>query len=268
MQLYGKTLRGSRHANEKALHLVGTYACEHGVMLAQVPTHEKSNEMTAIPDLLDWLDLKGSLVPIDAMGCQTKIAHKIIEKEADYFFSLKGNQSTPHEDVITYFETPPKTGKIEVFEEVDKGHGRIETRICHIQTDLTWLHLRHESWSSIQTIACIHSQRESRKKREAQSRYFISSRRLTAQEALVASRNHWGIENGNHFILDMSFHEDASQISQGNAPENIGIMRRIALNLLTGMKPTHKRVSDKAMRKMAGWSDEFLSSIFNTNFMR
>ena len=264
----GKTLRGSRHGDEKALHIVGAYACEQGILLAQLATHEKSNEITAIPDLLNWLDVKNALVSIDAMGCQTNIANKIIEKGGDYFFSLKGNQSSLHDDIVCFFNKPRNPEKIDFFEAFDKGHGRIETRQSSVSHDLDWLLMRHEHWPPMKTIIRIDSKREIGCKVERETRYFISSRLLTAEESLKASRSHWGIENGNHLILDVSFKEDASQIAQGNAPENMGIMRRIALNMLKAMKPTHKRVSYKAMRKMAGWSDDFLNSIFEVNFMR
>ena len=264
----GKTLRGSRHGNEKALHMVGAYACEKGILLCQLPTQEKSNEITAIPDLLAWLDVSGSLVSIDAMGCQTKIADTIVAKGGDYFFSLKGNHSNLHYDVKCYFDNPVEPEKLGEFEDIDKGHGRLETRLSRVSSDVDWLLSRHPQWSQIKTIVRIDSVRELSDKIERESRYFISSRVLTAQEALNASRSHWGIESGSHLILDVSFNEDASQIAQGNAPENIGIMRRIALNMLKAMKPSHKRVSYKAMRKMAGWSDDFLNAIFEVNFMR
>ena len=161
-------------------------------------------------------------VSIDAMGCQKKIADKILEKEGDFFFSLKGNQSSLHEDVKEYFQDPIHTEKAEVFEEYDKGHGRIETRTSHVERNIDWLVERHKNWPSIRTIVRIDSIRETGDKTQAETRYFISSKDLTAQEALTASRAHWGIENGNHLILDVAFNEDASQIAQGNAPENIG----------------------------------------------
>ena len=192
----------------------------------------------------------------------------MLKKSGDYFFSLKGNQSTLHDDVICYFDKPTNPETVGVFEEIDKGHGRIETRSSSVSNDIDWLLARHKQWSSIKTIVRIDSVREINTRIERESRYFISSRLLTAQESLKASRSHWSIENGNHHILDVAFSEDARQIAKGNAPENIGIMRRIALNMLKMIKPAHKRVSDKAMRKMAGWSDELLASIFEINFMR
>lgn len=264
----GKTLRGSRHGNEKALHLVGAYACEKGLLLAHLPTQEKSNEITAIAELLDWLDLKGTLVSIDAMGCQVEIGSQITKKGGDYFLALKGNQGTLHDDVKTYFEKPVEPEKIAFFEHFDKGHGRIEIRRASVFHDLKWLHDAHGHWPGIQTIVQVQSERHLGERSTHETRYFISSRTLDAEQALQASRAHWGIENGNHYILDVTFNEDASQIAQGNAPENMGILRRIALNMLKPMKAMHKRQSYKSMRKLAGWDDRFLGAIFEANFMR
>jgi predicted transposase YbfD/YdcC len=264
----GKSLRGTRFGNEKALHLVGAYACEKGLLLAQKVTEEKSNEITAIPDLLDWLDLKGTLVSIDAMGCQILIADKICSKGGDYFFALKGNQGNLNDSVRLFFEKPPQSVKIELFEDFNKDHGRIEERRASVFHDVHWLHEIHKNWLHVRTIIKIDSKREMKGKVEKESRYFISSRKLTAKEALQASRAHWGIENGNHHILDVSYNEDASQIAMGNAPENMGIIRRIALNLQKAMKLKYKRRSYKGMRKSAGWDNRFLDEIFDTNFMR
>lgn len=264
----GKSLRGSRLGNEKALHLVGAYACEKGLLLAQKVTAEKSNEITAIPDLLDWLDLKGTLVSIDAMGCQTLIAEKILSKGGDYFFSLKGNQGSLHDSVRLFFEKLPKSVETELFEDINKGHGRIEIRQVSVFHELDWLHKMHERWPHIETIIQINSKRIIKGRVEEESRYFVSSRKLTAKNALQFSRAHWGIENGNHYILDVSYKEDASQIRMGNAPENMGIIRRVSLNLQKAMKAKYKRRSYKGMRKSAGWDNRFLDEIFDTNFMR
>lgn len=265
----GKSIRGSKRCGETMKHLVGAFACEGEILLAHVPTEEKSNEITAIPELLKWLDLQGALVSIDAMGCQYKIADTIQSKEGDYLFSLKGNQSSLHDDVIEVYKNTPKTIKVESSElATEKGHGRIEQRISRVITDVSWLKERHKNWSSIATLIEIESTRILKDKESTEKRYYISSRKMTADEAFIAVRKHWFIENKNHYVLDVSFGEDACQISKGNASENIAILRRITLNMLKQMKESMPRVSYKAMRKMAGWENSFVDDILVANFMR
>jgi len=265
----GKSIRGSKRCGETMKHLVGAFACEGEILLAHVPTQEKSNEITAIPELLKWLDLQGALVSIDAMGCQYKIADTIKSKEGDYLFSLKGNQSNLNDDVIEAYKNTPKTIAVESSKIVtEKGHGRIEQRVSRVITDVSWLTKRHKNWSSIATIIEIESTRILKDKESTEKRYYISSRKMTADEAFVAVRKHWFIENKNHYVLDVSFGEDACQISKGNAPENIAILRRITLNMLKQMKESMPRVSYKAMRKKAGWENSFVTDILVANFMR
>lgn len=265
----GKSLRGSNRGGEKMKHLVSAFACEGEILLAQLPTADKSNEITAIPELLKWLDLKGALVSIDAMGCQYKIADSIKNKGGDYLFSLKGNQSSLHDDVVNVYKNRPKNIEIDESEIVtEKGHGRIEQRSAKIISNVGWLKSRHKNWSTIETIIEIESTRIIKEKQSIEKQYYISSRKMNSRTALTAIRKHWYTENKNHYILDVSFNEDACQISQGNAPENIGILRRITLNMLKQMKESMPRVSYKAMRKLAGWNTGFIDDLLMANFMR
>jgi len=267
----GKSVRGTRHQNEKMLHLVSAYSCDNGIVLCSQRTHDKSNEITAIPDVLDLLDIEGSIVSIDAMGCQVAIADQINEKGGDYLFSLKGNQGSLHDDVKTFCDTPSSgTSKIDVFDHVDKGHGRIEERKCTVFHGPDWLHKRNPKWSSIKTIGKVTSIRHIGENTSEETRYFISSRILCAEKFLSATRNHWGIENSLHWVLDVTFNEDGSLIGEGHAPENMAIVRKFAINLLRLMKQSekHKRKSFKVMRKACGWNTDFLVEVITSSFMR
>lgn len=241
--------------------MVSAFATEARIVLGQLKTNEKSNEITAIPELLEWLDLKGAVISIDAMGCQKEIAKRIIKGGGDYIFSLKGNQSTLHEDVVTYFENPDKCG---YFEHVDKGHGRIEKRKCHVSYDIDWLKKRHKRWTNLESIIMIESTREIKNRTECEKRFYISSCEEKPERILHCIRSHWSIENSLHWVLDMSFGEDQSRIRKGNAPENMAIIRHFALNLIRSYKK--KRQSIRRLRKMAGWSSRTIYDILQQNF--
>ena len=265
----GKSLRGSKKYKERMRHLVSAFSCEGEILLGHVPTKDKSNEITVIPELLSWLDLNGALVSIDAMGCQYEIGNKIVEKGGDYLFALKENQPSLHDDVVEAFKNSAKSIKEENSELLtEKGHGRIEQRQAFLITDTEWLKERHENWQSIESIIKIESSRFVNNATSVEKRFYISSRKMTPNEANEAVRKHWFTENKNHYVLDVSFSEDACQISKGNAPENIATLRRITLNLLKTMKPSRPRTSYKAMRKIAGWENSFLDAILMANFMR
>ena len=257
----GKTLRGSYDSGQSPIHLVSAFASEAGIVLGQVKTSEKSNEITAIPELLEWLDVRGAIVTIDAMGCQKAIAEKIIDKGGDYLLALKGNQSSLHEDVRLHFEQPAPTSLIRMTraETVDKGHGRIEIRQCRLSTDIDWLRARHPEWKNMSGIVAIDSERLIGDTAAQEIRYFISSSQAPAPQILAAVRLHWGIENQLHWVLDMSFGEDQSRIRKDNAPTNVAIIRHAALNMIRQAKK--KRMTIKRMRKAAGWDDSVLTDI-------
>lgn len=258
----GKTARGSADGAQNALHLISAYASETHLVLGQQAVETKSNEITAIPVLLKALDLQGSTLTIDAMGCQHKIAHQIVNEDGHYVFGLKGNQGTLHEDVVTWFDRPPKAVHFSVFEDHDKGHGRVETRKIAVSTEVAWLHQRHPKWQTIQSMIKIESERWVGGHTHTETRYYISSRQGNAEQLLHYVRSHWGIENQLHWVLDMSFGEDQSRIRKGNAPNNIAVIRHVVLNAINAVKS--KRTSIKQMRKLAGWSDDALTKILST----
>jgi predicted transposase YbfD/YdcC len=263
----GKTLRGSRDGNNSTIHIVSAFASEAGIVLGQTKTQEKSNEITAIPELLDWIDVRGAIVTIDAMGCQKSITQKIVDKGGDYLISLKGNQGNLHKDVKMNFEKPTAAAFFQMTStetEAEKGHGRIEVRRCKVSTDIDWLRTRHPEWAELNSIVAVESERHVGEKVSIETRYFISSSTTTPERLLSAVRQHWGIENQLHWVLDVSFGEDSSRIRKDNAPTNIAIIRHAALNMMRTAKKTNvanKRKSIRLMRKSAGWRDDVLAEI-------
>ena len=262
----GKTSRRSFDGANKALHMVSAFVSEVGIILGQLKTAEKSNEITAIPELLDLLDLAGATVTIDAMGCQTKIVEKIAEKEANYLIGLKGNQGTLNDDVRMFFEKKPVGTIFETAIEYDKGHGRLEARRCTITEDIQWLRNNHPQWKKLTSIIEIESQREIKGVISIEKRYYISSLPAKTEKILNAVRQHWGVENQLHWVLDVCFNDDQSRIRKGNAPSNMAIIKKTALNVLRIVKPTRPRVSIKKMRKLAGWDENFMSELLCAKF--
>lgn len=264
----GKTSRRSFDTDTRAMHMVSAFASEFGIVLGQFKTEEKSNEIKAIPELIKLLDLKGAIVTIDAMGCQHKIATQIIEKEADYLLSLKGNQSFLHDDVKTFFDSPPKGITLKEAEQIDKAHGRFEVRRCRVYSDIDWLKERHDQWKHLSSIIEVESYRETKGTATTERRYYISSLAADAHVILKVTRDHWAIENKLHWVLDMTYDDDQSRIRKGNAPQNMAVVKKITLNLLRIMKqrPENKRKSLKVMRKMAGWNSMFLDDILRAKF--
>lgn len=263
----GKCSRRSYDGDGEMLHMVSAFATAARVVLGQEKVSGKSNEITAIPKLLDLMDVKGHIVTIDAMGCQYAIADKIVAKEGDYIFSLKGNQGNLLEDVALYFESNKHTGKLKSFIDYDKGHGRLETRECFVCHDTEWLQNMHPNWKTIHSLIKINSTREfmnASNKTTQETRYYISSiTDATPEIALRAVRDHWGIENTLHWVLDMSFNEDYSRIRKENAPQVMAIIRHLALNLLQQGKT--KRQSIKGMRKICAWNDSALTELVSKN---
>jgi predicted transposase YbfD/YdcC len=263
----GKALRRSADGDGKMLHMISAFATEARLVQAQEKVADKSNEITAIPKLLEYLDLKGSIVTIDAMGCQYKIADQILKKEGECIFSLKGNQGDLCDDVKAYFADHEELiDRFSFYRDYDKGHGRIETRGCLVVNDVEWLRESHPNWKSIQTIIRIESMRTIKDKTSTETRFYISSLDRTAEKMLTYIRSHWAIENSLHWILDMVFGEDQSRIRKHNAPQVMAIIRHMALNLLQGAKNQMKRQSIKRLRKMAGWDNQTLTNILSQNF--
>jgi predicted transposase YbfD/YdcC len=256
----GKTSRGSHDGTVKALHLVSAFATEARMVLAQTATAEKSNEITAIPELLKLLDLRGATVSLDAMGCQREIARQIAEGGGHYLLGLKGNQGTLHEDVRLFFEQPPQGAVFAAHEEADKGHGRLEVRRCDVTGEVAWLQKTHH-WPNLQSIARITATRIIGDKTTTEVRYYLTDRTPEPACLLADTRSHWAIENTLHWTLDMSFGEDACRIRKDNAPLAIATIRHVALNLLLAAK--QKRESIKRLRKKAGWDDQTLKRILN-----
>jgi len=254
----GKTVRGSHDGAAKALHLVSAFATEARLVLAQVPTAEKSNEITAIPELLKLLDLRGATISIDAMGCQRAIAEQIIAGGGHYLLGLKGNQGTLYDDVRLFFEKPPEGAVFVTHEESDKGHGRIEIRRCDVTNDIAWLQETH-AWPGLQSIIRITATRIIGDKTTLDVRYYITDDAPDPARILANTRSHWTIENSLHWTLDMSFGEDACRIRKDNSPLAIATIRHVALNLIQPFK--HKRESVRKIRNRAGWDDHTLKRI-------
>jgi len=255
----GKTLRGSfdREDDQKAIHIVSAFASNTRLVLGQEKVAEKSNEITAIPQLLETLFLKGAIVTIDAMGCQKKIAEKIRSKGADYILALKGNHGDLSDDVRTHFHG--EDAKVfESYTSYDKGHGRIETRRYRVSKQIEWLPQKDE-WEGLRCLIEVESKRVCKGQETTEKRYFLSSVEGTAEEQGKAIRSHWGIENQLHWVLDVTFNEDKSRIRKNNGPENMAIVRHVVLNLIRQVDDG--RTSLKRRRRRALYGDDYLAKI-------
>jgi len=260
----GKTLRRSFDAasSKSAIHMVSAWATANHISLGQVVVDEKSNEITAIPKLLEILELSGALVTIDAMGCQTEIAQQIVAANADYCLAVKGNQPTLHEGIVKFFDEHLEDDFARVsvrrHETKEKGHGRQETRyyfICPIPDDLP----DHSRWVGLKAIGIVISSTQRNGKDCGDVRYYILSKYLAAKRFAAVVRGHWGIENRLHWQLDVTFQEDQCRVRQGHADANFSILRRAALSLLKN-EPTAK-VGIKNKRLSAGWNDSYLEKV-------
>ena len=257
----GKTLRHTfdTAADKAAIHMVSAWASAQGLCLGQVKTDAKSNEITAIPQLLEVLALAGRIVTIDAMGCQTAIARTIHEKGGDYVLSLKGNQGLLHDDIQLFFadarahhfrDLPHTTA-----ETVDGDHGRIEVRRAWATEAIAWLTDR-DRWPGLRTVVLVEAERTVRDHTTHETRLFISSLPADAVHLAHVVRSHWAIENSLHWVLDVAMHQDQTRIRKGHAPDNLAVLDHVALNLL---KQEHsKKLGIKNKRLTAGWSHDYL----------
>jgi len=261
----GKNLCGSKEPSKgkKALNVVSAWASEQSVVLGQVKCQEKSNEITAIPELLKILDLDGCIVTIDAIGCQRETVAQIVEKRADYVISLKGNQGTLHKESKDYLDWAQRTGfreiKYEYCSTLEKDHGRIEERRCWVTEEIGWLEEKDE-WRNLKSVVLVEAIREViGQGKTVERRYFISSLEANAELALKCVRGHWAVENQLHWCLDIGFREDDCRVSEATSAENLATLRHIGLNLLK--QETSCRLGIKSKRKKAGWDDSYLLKV-------
>jgi predicted transposase YbfD/YdcC len=259
----GKT---SRRSNQKkgakaAIHTVSAFAARQRLVLGQVKVAEKSNEIVAIPKLLDMLAIEGAIVTIDAMGCQRDIAQKIVEKKADYVLALKGNQGTLRDDVERFVAEQKASGfkdtTISQDATVDGDHGRIETRTTTVIHDITWLQERHD-WPGLKSLVVVESSREIGGKTEQETRFYITSLVLLAGLLGPIVRSHWAIENSLHWVMDMIFRDDECRVRTDHAPANFTTIKHMAHNLI---RKASGKDSMRLRRKVAAWDDEFLVSL-------
>ena len=260
----GKTVRGSKKSGKKsAIHLVSAFSTESEVFLGQIKTADKSNEITAIPELLKILDLEDSIVTIDAMGCQTEIAQQINLCNAAYILAVKENQKELYQDIKSAFLVVSKN-ESNTYTTEEVGSGRVEKRTCSVIDDLTHL-LNPNKWKSLQTIIKVESQRyiKSSKTTQKATRYYISSLSKNPKKIGKAIRSHWKIENNLHWHLEVSFGEDKSRKRYKNAAQNFSSVLKLSLKILLNEKVSTKKKSIRRKRKIAGWDNHYLLSLFN-----
>lgn len=262
----GKTSRRTfgKKGAAAALHMVSAFAARQRLVLGQRAVDAKSNEIVAIPRLLDLLDIEGAVVTIDAMGCQRAIAQKIVDKKADYILALKGNQGTLHDDVALFvaeqkandFRDTPTSRR----STVDGDHGRIETRTTTVIEDVAWLQDRHR-WPGLKAVVVVDSTREIGAKIETETRLYITSLERNAEALGPIVRSHWAIENSLHWVMDMTFRDDECRLRTRHAPANFATIKHMALNLIRGAPG---KDSLRLRRKIAAWDDDFLASLLTS----
>jgi predicted transposase YbfD/YdcC len=267
--LDGKKLRRSHdhRLGKKAIAMVSAWATANHLVLGQVQVRSKSNEITAIPELLRWLEVSGCIITIDAIGCQPKIAAKIVKKDADYVLAVKQNQGQLFEDVKDLFAGCQEENFLQVPHDytktIEKGHGRIEIRECWTLADPEFLdYLRHrDAWPKLRALAMVSAERRIGTNRSRETRYYITSVENNATLILESIRAHWGIENGLHWVLDIGFREDESRVRKDHAPENMAVLRHIALNLLKQEQTA--KIGIKAKRLKAAWDQDYLLKVLS-----
>ena len=263
----GKTVRRSydQRAGKQAIHLISAWASENTLTLGQVKTEEKSNEITAIPRLLEMLELSGCIVTIDAMGCRKEIAQGILESGADYLLPVKENQGRLYQDVRDLFEAGDGTGVDDLPHDyattLNKGHGRIERRKCWAIDGPVCLEYLSTAgdWPGLRSVVKVECRRETESGATVQARYYISSLEASSHRQLAAVRAHWSIENSLHWSLDVTFREDQSRIRKDNAPQNMATLRQISHNLLK--RETSLKVGIQGKRLQAGWREDYLLKV-------
>jgi predicted transposase YbfD/YdcC len=260
----GKTLRGSYTKRNGPIHLVHAWVQEHRLLLGQVATSEKSNEITAIPELLRLLDIKGATITIDAMGCQKEIASQIVTAKADYILSLKDNHPTFRREVETYFEDMKTSEEMSHHETTDGDHGRIEIRKIYVTHEVDW-YTESLQWKGLKSLIMIESERQEGEKTSKEKRYYISSVKGSAASLLGKIRGHWSVENELHWGLDVSFGEDGSRVREGNGAENLSLLRTMALMILKREKSSKRGVAAK--RKRAGWDPSYLAKVLTDHLI-
>jgi predicted transposase YbfD/YdcC len=253
----GKTIcnSGDKFTGAKPTHIVTAFAAENDVTLGQLKTSEKSNEITAIPELLDMFSLKGCIVTIDAMGCQKAIVEKIQDRGGDYVLGLKGNQSSLYAEAVNFFEqaiiVKAEEASCSYAKTIEKDHGRIEEREVWTTSNLDWLDGYVKAWKGLKSFVCVQSTSHEKGKTSVEKRYYISSLTSTADRMGEIIRFHWNIENKLHWHLDVSFNEDKSKIRVGHGAENFSLLKRCVLNLVKA--DTTEKASITLKRRMAGW---------------
>jgi predicted transposase YbfD/YdcC len=264
----GKTARRSHHraAGIEPLHLVSAWASRNRLVLGQIKVDEKSNEITAVPDLLRLLEVKDCIVTVDALNTQKEIAREVREQGADYVMALKENHPTLHNEVTGIFEAvredPNLDEEVQVTESIETGHGRKENRRCWSIKAPDWI-TGFSEWRDLESLILVESTREIKEQCTTELRYYLSSLSPDAKRAAQAVREHWGVENSLHWVLDVAFNEDDSRVRIGNAPENLALVRKITHNLLQQEKTLKRGIKTK--RLMAGWDEAYLLKILNLN---
>lgn len=259
----GKTVRRSyqKKGAKAPIHMVSAFAARQRLVLGQVKVAEKSNEIVAIPALLDMLVIEGAIVSIDAMGCQRHIAEQIVDKKADYVLALKGNQGTLREDVELFAAEQQANGfkdtHVSRDQTVDGDHGRIETRTYTVFHDVDWLQERHD-WPGLKAVVMVESTRELVDKVERETRFYLTSLVWLAHQIGPVIRSHWAIENSLHWVMDMIFRDDECRVRTNHAPANFTTIKHMAHNLIRRAKG---RDSFRLKRKIAAWDDDFLASL-------
>jgi predicted transposase YbfD/YdcC len=254
----GKVLRRSfdRASGKSALHMVSAWGCEQRLVLGQIATDAKSNEITAVPKLLKMLSLAGTTVTVDALNCQRDIAQQIIDQGADYALALKGNQATLYDDVRRYLDDPASTVTVGT-STVDGDHGRIETRTGKVSTDIGWLQDVH-NWPGLAAIGRVVRVRETADRTTTETAYYLLSQEMTPEHFSEVVRSHWNVENCLHWCLDVILNEDNARNRIGHGPQNLAVLRHMALNLVR--KEASKGSLRKKLRR-AAWSDDFLLKV-------
>ena len=263
--LDGKQLRRShdKKYDKKAIYMVSAWASENSLVLGQRKVDERSNEITAVPKLLDMLEISGCIVTTDALNSQTEIAEKVLENDADYLFAIKANWPQLLETIQGLFDYPDEMRWVEYdyHKTVDDAHGRSEVRECWTTSDPEYLQYitSTTNWPNVQSIGVIEATRSTGEETTVKRRYFISSLASNAEQLLTTARTYWGIENKLHWVLDLAFREDESRVRKDNGPQNFAVLRHIALNLLRGEETAE--ISIRAKRKLAGWDNDYLLKV-------